>query len=103
LVCRDIVLMTLAEPKSGQLLGYRTLRGLWLLVHSGSRGLGAPVAHHHARAADAGDVDDLAGMDVRTATGRAYLDDLSWALDFARANRLRIEERDGFDSNRSWS
>jgi tRNA-splicing ligase RtcB (3'-phosphate/5'-hydroxy nucleic acid ligase) len=67
--------------------------GLWLLVHSGSRGLGAAVAHHHARAADAGEGGDLAGMDVRTATGRAYLDDLSWALAFARANRHRIEER----------
>ncbi len=67
--------------------------GLWLLVHSGSRGLGAAVAHHHARAAHAGDGNDLAGLDVETEAGRSYLSDLSWALDFARANRQRIEER----------
>jgi tRNA-splicing ligase RtcB len=67
--------------------------GLWLLVHSGSRGLGAAVAHHHARAAHASDDNDLAGLDVETEGGRAYVDDLSWALDFAHANRQRIEER----------
>jgi tRNA-splicing ligase RtcB len=67
--------------------------GLWLLVHSGSRGLGAAIAHHHARAAEAECNADLSGLDVRTPSGSAYLSDLTWALDFASANRRSIEAR----------
>jgi tRNA-splicing ligase RtcB (3'-phosphate/5'-hydroxy nucleic acid ligase) len=62
------------------------------LIHSGSRGLGAAIAHRHARAADA-NRDGLSGLDVNRAGGTAYLTDLSWALDFAKANRQRIEAR----------
>ncbi|MDB5213683.1 MAG: ligase [Myxococcaceae bacterium] len=69
--------------------------GAWLLVHSGSRGLGAAIAAHHVRAAEArdGGVDDLGGLDVETDEGRAYLDDLTWALAFARANRDALARR----------
>lgn len=62
--------------------------GMWLLVHSGSRGLGAAIAVHHARAAG----DALGGLDVREA-GAAYLADLGWALDVARANRRTLAAR----------
>ena len=61
---------------------------LWLLVHSGSRGLGAAIAGHHARAAG----DELDGLDAREA-GAAYLSDLEWALGFARANRTELARR----------
>jgi tRNA-splicing ligase RtcB len=64
--------------------------GLWLLVHSGSRGLGAAVAAHHDRAAGAA---PLAGLDVESDRGAAYLGDVAWALEFARANRERIATR----------
>ncbi len=69
--------------------------GLWLLVHSGSRGLGAAVAAHHDRAASASahDADALAGIDVQTSGGAAYLSDVAWALEFARANRETIASR----------
>ncbi|HZU85448.1 MAG TPA: RtcB family protein [Polyangiaceae bacterium] len=68
--------------------------GLWLLVHSGSRGLGAAIAHHHAQAAAAGAPSgDLPGLDVESASGAAYMRDLAWALDFARANRRSLEAR----------
>lgn len=61
---------------------------LWLLVHSGSRGLGKAIADHHTRAAG---VDrDLAALDTREPAGRAWLDDVTWALDFARANRAAL-------------
>ena len=68
---------------------------VWLLVHSGSRGLGAAIAAHHVRAAEARDGrgDLLAGLDVATVAGRAYLDDLAWALSFARANRDALARR----------
>jgi tRNA-splicing ligase RtcB (3'-phosphate/5'-hydroxy nucleic acid ligase) len=65
----------------------------WLLVHSGSRGLGAAIAAHHAQAADGGNGDPLAGIDSETPAGRAYLDDLAWALAFARANRDSLARR----------
>lgn len=67
--------------------------GLWLLVHSGSRGLGAAIARHHARTASADDSDPLAGLDVTTDRGDAYLNDVRWALDFARHNREAIVTR----------
>ncbi|MET0596117.1 MAG: RtcB family protein, partial [Polyangiaceae bacterium] len=53
--------------------------GLWLLVHSGSRGLGAAVAEHHARAATLTEGELLATLDAETADGMAYFDDVSWA------------------------
>ncbi len=67
--------------------------GLWLLVHSGSRGLGAAVAGHHARVAAATSREPLAGLDTREKAGAAYLDDLAWALAFARANRAALAAR----------
>jgi tRNA-splicing ligase RtcB len=66
---------------------------LWLLVHSGSRGLGAAVAAHHAKVASASESDDLAGLDVEEEAGAAYLGDVLWALDFARANREALATR----------
>ena len=65
----------------------------WLLVHSGSRGLGAAVAAHHVRAAEANDPDPLAGLDSESPAGSAYLGDLAWALAFARANRQMLARR----------
>ena len=62
-------------------------------MHSGSRGLGAAVAAHHARAAEASGGDGLPGLDTETEEGAAYLHDLSWALLFARANRRALARR----------
>jgi tRNA-splicing ligase RtcB (3'-phosphate/5'-hydroxy nucleic acid ligase) len=71
---------------------------VWLLVHSGSRGLGAAVAAHHGRVSgttlgDTRDTRAIEGLDTRTEEGAAYERDLSWALDFARANRTRLATR----------
>jgi tRNA-splicing ligase RtcB len=67
--------------------------GLWLLVHSGSRGLGAAVAAHHARVAETEGGGALNGLDVTNEQGAAYLNDLGWALAFARANREALAAR----------
>lgn len=56
---------------------------LWLLLHSGSRGLGAAIAEHHLRVART----PLGGLEVDLPEGRACVEDLDWALRFARANR----------------
>ncbi|MCU0658379.1 MAG: RtcB family protein [Polyangiaceae bacterium] len=66
---------------------------LWLLVHTGSRGLGAAVREHHEAAARSLDGGTLAALDVRSPAGQAYLDDMSWAQRFARANREHILQR----------
>lgn len=70
---------------------------LWLLVHSGSRGMGSAIAAHHERAAQASGGGSagplhgpLPGLDVRLEPGAACLADLGWALEFARANRARL-------------
>lgn len=60
---------------------------LWLLVHSGSRGLGSAIAAHHLRAADEKAYGDIPGLRFDTEEGRACLADIEWALAFARANR----------------
>lgn len=61
---------------------------LWLLVHSGSRGLGSAIAAHHLRAAEA---DGFLRCDSEA--GRACVNDLEWALSFARANRAELVRR----------
>ncbi|RYE92767.1 MAG: RtcB family protein [Myxococcales bacterium] len=66
---------------------------LWLLVHTGSRGLGAAVRQHHQAAAEASDPGPLAALDTDTDAGRAYLADMDWAQRFARANRDAIRAR----------
>ncbi|WP_242344185.1 RtcB family protein [Anaeromyxobacter terrae] len=60
---------------------------IWLLVHSGSRGLGSAIGAHHLRAAEASGVGDIPGLSVDSDAGGACLADMSWALAFASANR----------------
>ena len=57
----------------------------WLLVHTGSRGLGGAIGHHHGRIAG-----PLGALSLDAPDGRAFWSDLSWALDFAKANRDAI-------------
>ncbi|MBF5045395.1 RtcB family protein [Aggregicoccus sp. 17bor-14] len=59
----------------------------WLQVHTGSRGVGGAIAHHHQRAAEAHGVGRLRGLSVAQEAGRACVSDSAWALAFARANR----------------
>lgn len=59
----------------------------WLLVHSGSRGLGSAVGAHHVKAAAAQGHGDVPGLRVDADAGRAFVGDLAVALSFARANR----------------
>lgn len=66
---------------------------LWLLVHSGSRGLGAAVAAHHLRAAEEEGEGALPGLHRGRAAGQACVADLAWALSFARANRDALVAR----------
>lgn len=63
---------------------------LWIMVHSGSRGMGQAIdAWHLARARPRSD-DALPALDCGDAAGRAYLADVAWARAWASANRRSI-------------
>ncbi|HYG77406.1 MAG TPA: RtcB family protein [Planctomycetota bacterium] len=64
---------------------------LWVTVHSGSRGIGAMIAAHHARAAIP--ENPLPFLEIGSAPATAFLSDLKWALTFAAANRLAMHSR----------
>lgn len=64
--------------------------GVWLLVHTGSRGLGSAIAAHHVRATEAHGIGDLPGLPLDSEPGNACLADVRWAVAFAEANRDKI-------------
>ena len=59
---------------------------LWLMVHSGSRGLGQAIRAAHVLHADRVR-SGLMCLDVTTPAGNAYLRDMRWARQFAAASR----------------
>jgi tRNA-splicing ligase RtcB len=58
---------------------------LWLMVHSGSRGLGPAIRAHHSRGQPG-----LVGLAADAEEGRAYLQDVAYAIAWAEDNRDRI-------------
>lgn len=74
---------------------------VWIVLHSGSRGIGNRIARFHMDAAKGlmktyhiGLVDrDLAYLPERTPEYVAYMKDLKWAQDFALANREEMMDR----------
>jgi tRNA-splicing ligase RtcB len=66
---------------------------LWLMLHSGSQGMGQAITQHHLALAGAGrPANALASLDAESAVGRAYLADAAWAIAYAEANRLALIE-----------
>jgi tRNA-splicing ligase RtcB len=64
---------------------------LWLMVHSGSRGMGQAItAHHLKKARGDGQIDKLVRFDAESPAGQAYLNDVAWAIGYAEQNRLAI-------------
>jgi tRNA-splicing ligase RtcB (3'-phosphate/5'-hydroxy nucleic acid ligase) len=59
---------------------------LWLMVHSGSRGMGQAIRDHHLGQCSAGR-NGLRFLSADSPAGRAYLQDLTWALDYAEVSR----------------
>ncbi|MBZ4419749.1 RtcB family protein [Myxococcus sp. RHSTA-1-4] len=66
---------------------------VWLLLHTGSRGVGAAIADHHLRVARALGEGSLPGLSTHAPEGIACLADTGWACRFARANRDAIAAR----------
>lgn len=66
---------------------------VWLLLHTGSRGVGAAIADHHLRVARALGQGSLPALSTHTPEGVACLGDTQQACHFARANREAIAAR----------
>jgi len=66
---------------------------LWLMLHSGSRGMGPAIRAHHAALAEPAGA--LRALDAGSEQGRAYLADMAWALRYAEANRRYLLEAAG--------
>jgi tRNA-splicing ligase RtcB len=64
---------------------------LWLMVHSGSRGMGQAITVHHLKKSrEHGHAAKLVAFDAETPNGQAYLADVAWAMGYAEQNRLAI-------------
>lgn len=68
---------------------------VWVVIHSGSRGVGHGLASHYVRLANPeGKVKDgHHGFSTESQEGRDYIQDLAWCLDFALANRKEMMAR----------
>ncbi len=58
---------------------------LWLMVHSGSRGIGQGIREFHG-----GGKGALRGIIAESDDGQAYLRDMNWALHYARESRRQM-------------
>jgi tRNA-splicing ligase RtcB len=67
---------------------------LWVMVHTGSRGVGQAIRDHHLALAGEGGrrSNVLVAVAADTSAGAAYLADMAWAEDYARGNRDAILE-----------
>jgi len=81
-----------------------THRTLWVTVHSGSRGIGAALASHHAKIAmrDRREASPLPVLEFESVEAAAFLRDLNWALTFAAANRRRMLDHVAADLHRTF-
>ncbi|MCP4756332.1 MAG: RtcB family protein [Proteobacteria bacterium] len=68
---------------------------VWIVVHSGSRGIGHAVASYYMRVAsgDGKPREGHYGFEVDSKNGRDYIKDMNFCLAFALENRRRIIER----------
>lgn len=62
---------------------------VWILVHSGSRGMGQVITDFHLQRATTS-TTGLHYLDMRNDAGSAYLHDMEWAIQYATVNRLTI-------------
>jgi len=72
---------------------------IWLMVHSGSRHTGLRIANHYDQwardlsgARGINPPRDLASLPLDDEIGQDYLHDMTWATDFALANRIAMLE-----------
>lgn len=68
---------------------------VWIVIHSGSRGIGHATAAHYMRLASGTDKakEGHFGFDVDSENGKDYIKDLNFCLEFALENRKTIIDR----------
>lgn len=68
---------------------------VWVVIHSGSRGIGHAAATHYMKLAsgDGRAREGLFGFDVYSAEGNDYITDLDFCLEFALENRKEMMRR----------
>ncbi len=68
---------------------------LWLVIHSGSRGVGHKIATYYMKAASGSDskFEETHALDVLSTEGKEYLSVLEFGLEFALLNRLEMAYR----------
>lgn len=73
-------------------IGYDENRTVWVVIHSGSRGVGHGIASHYMRLAHPeGKVKDgHHGFLTSSVLGQAYINDLNWCLGYALENRRQL-------------
>lgn len=73
-------------------LGFDDENSLWLVVHSGSRGVGHTVATHYMKQASGTEknFEDTYPLEVNSDKGQEYLNILDFGLEFALLNRLEM-------------
>lgn len=84
---------------------------VWIIVHSGSRGIGHAAATHYMREAspDGKSREGYFGFSVDSRNGQDYITDLDFCLEFALENRRQIIQRieavlsDHCDGSGEWS
>lgn len=65
---------------------------VWVVIHSGSRGIGHGIAGHYMKVASGSDKarEGHFGLDVDSQEGQDYINDMNWALTFALHNRKKM-------------
>ena len=67
---------------------------VWVIIHSGSRGIGHAIATHYMKIAGGGKAKEgFYGLDVESQDGKDYIKDLNFGLAFALSNRKQMMER----------
>ena len=76
-------------------IGYDESDAVWIIIHSGSRGIGHAMATHYMKLAsgDGKARDGHFGFDVNSQNGMDYIKDLNFCTHFALANRVEMINR----------
>jgi tRNA-splicing ligase RtcB len=76
-------------------IGYDEDDAIWIIIHSGSRGIGHAIATHYMKLAsgDGKAREGHFGFAVDSDEGQNYIDDLAFCLAFALENRHQIIQR----------
>lgn len=72
-------------------IGYDEEQSIYVIIHSGSRGIGHDIAGYYMKLAANGNHPEWHyGFDINSKNGEDYFNDMSFMLDFALENRVKM-------------